>query len=115
MQFQRMLRALVWLHILVGGGGAAAGPLVYRVPAEGHPSRLRLRCGTSSGGVQLVDEHGGPVLATGSGPVRIQGAPDQDDLLTVDWSAGKCGQPLDITFDGGAGGYDVLSLVGDGA
>jgi hypothetical protein len=87
----------------------AAAFLLAAAPASAR--RLTIRC---DGGAWLASDGARDARAT-TAPWRIDGRDGEDDWLTVDLSAaGSCGPLPDIAFDGGAGGYDGMSVVGSG-
>src|SRR5258706_9055804 len=81
------------------------------------PHRVIVRCET--GVWKLGDEATGraaPVVRGGDGVVVIRGRDGDDDWLTVDLrDSGACGALPDLRYDGGVGGWDGMSVLGDGA
>jgi hypothetical protein len=90
---------------------AAPGPLVYELPATG-PTRVTLA--TSGSDLQVSDDATGVVVAArpvaDTTAVTIRGSDAADDTLTVDLGGASFSVPT--SFDGGAGGFDTLTLTG---
>jgi hypothetical protein len=89
------------------------GPLTYTVPSGVASSNLTLAL---NGGLVEVTENGEVVAArmlANTSAVQITGAANVPDALTIDNSGGLI--PLPISFDGGAGGNNSVTITGTSA
>jgi len=94
---------------------AASTILAYDAPINGSADSYRLRFDAGSGDLQLLD--GTAVVASRAlaetSAVVIRGEDGHDDALTVDFSFGGFFTLAGgISFDGGADGIDLLSVIG---
>jgi VCBS repeat-containing protein len=94
---------------------AAGSVLEFNAPINAEANSNTLRFNADSGDLELLE--GGTVLAShalaGTTAVVINGEDGQDDALTVDFGFGGFFSLEDgIEFNGGAGGIDLLRVVG---
>ncbi|HKC23600.1 MAG TPA: hypothetical protein VKF32_02605 [Thermoanaerobaculia bacterium] len=85
--------------------------------AHASPAQRRLTVRCESGSWVTLDDATGRAISKwrGEGVLELAGRDEDDDWLTVDLRAsGACAPLPDIRFDGGVGGYDGMSIVGDG-
>jgi hypothetical protein len=101
----------------ISSGGARAPPSLspdgelVAVLDDAQPHEISI---TSSGSDLILTVNGSATtwIASSVTSIAITGAPDQDDTLTLDFRGGAIGAP--ISYEGGARGYDTLSIVGGG-
>lgn len=94
-------------------GIAIANFLAFAAPSGNGADNLVLR--RSGTNLELLDNGmlvaAGPLALTQS--VVLQGADGENDTLMIDFSGGSFSIPGGIRFHGGAGGGDIIAVVGD--
>ncbi|HUA61263.1 MAG TPA: DUF11 domain-containing protein [Verrucomicrobiae bacterium] len=108
--------AILWAACFGARPAISATPLVLRYVADPATRESRLTLRRQGARILIVDDFSNRIVATAPAAqvkrVSVRGVDgDHNDTLTVDFSDGL-NLPGGIDFDGGAGGFDTLQIVG---